>query len=74
MDDNYGIDTDDSVANDDDDDDAEGASIPRSTVQLSEEQLRGLQSSVNLQIDDGNHGMNHYQQVVQYINQQLQAA
>jgi len=75
VDDNYGIDTDDSVANDHDDEgDAEGAPIPHSTVQLSEEQLRELQSSVNLQTDDGNHGMSHYQQIVQYISQQLETA
>jgi len=75
VDDNYGIDTDDSVANDHDDEgDAEGVPIPCSTVQLSEEQPRELQSSIKLQIDDGNHGMSHYQQIVQYISQQLETA
>ena len=39
-----------------------------------QEQLRESQSSVNLQIDDGHHGMSHYQQIVQYISQQLQMA
>ena len=72
VDNNYGIDTDDMVSNDDDDD--EGVSIPRPTVQLSEHQLRDLQSHVNPQTDDGNHGINHYQQVLQYLNQQLQTA
>ena len=64
MNNNYGIDADDTVTNDDDDD-YEGVSIPRSTVQLSEQQLRDLQSHVNTQTNDGNHGINHYQQVVQ---------
>ena len=70
VDNNYGIDTDDTVINDDGDD--EGVSIPHSTVQLSEQQLRDLQSHINPQTDDDNHGINHYQQVVQYVNQQLQ--
>lgn len=70
VDNNYGIDADDMATNDDDDD--EGVSIPRSTVQLSEQQLRTLHSRINPRTSDGNHGINHYQHVVQYVNQQLQ--
>ena len=65
-----GIDANDMATNDDDDD--EGVSIPRSTVQLSEQQLRTLHSRINPQTSSGNHGINHYQHVVQYVNHQLQ--
>ena len=69
--DNYGIEEDDSDAdNNNDDDDNEGVSIPHSTVQLSDEQLRGLHSRVNYQTDDDNHRINLYQQILEYLNDQ----
>ena len=68
VDDNYGIEADETI-----DDEDEGVSIPHSSIQLTDPQLRSLQSLVNVQTDDGNHGINHYQQVVQHVNQVLQA-
>ena len=72
VDDNYGIDEDDSVADDinEVEDNNEGVPIPRSTVQLSDEQLRELQSLVNSHANDDNYGINLYQQVLEYLYDQ----
>ena len=66
VDDNYGIDGDDSVVDDinEVEDNNEGVSIPHSTVQLSDEQLRELQSLVTSHANDDNYGINLYQQVL----------
>ena len=74
VDDNYGIDEDDSVADDIDEVEGhnEGVSIPRSTVQLSDEQFRELQSLVNSHANDNgdSYGINLYQQVLEYLYDQ----
>ena len=62
--DHYGVDEDDTIEEDNND---EGVTIPRSLIQLSDEQMRELRSRVNAQGDDGNHGITLYQQVLEYI-------
>ena len=56
VDEDYGIDEDGPTP-----DDSEGVAIPRSTVQLSEEEL---QQAVDPLADDGNYGINLYQQAL----------
>ena len=72
VDDNYGIDEDDSVADNTNEveDNNEGVSILRSTVQLSGEQFRELQSLVNSHANDNNYEINLYQKVLEYLYDQ----
>ncbi len=64
VDEDYGIDEDGSGPTPDD---SEGVSIPRSAVQLSDEEMDELQQAVDPLSDDGNYGINLYQQVVAII-------
>ena len=46
----------------------EGVPIPRSTIQLSEEQLQQLQNRVNPLEESTDFGVDLYQEVIQYLD------
>ena len=63
--DNYGIIEDDLAT---DENSIEGVPIPRSTVELSEEQFQQLQNLVNPLSESTDYGIDLYQEVIQYLD------
>ena len=68
--DNYGIDTSDAlIVNDDDDNDR--IETPDTTIQLTDDQLADLRSTINPLSDSDNYGIELYVQAVDMIQQML---
>ena len=67
IDDNYGVEEDGLVPEEDD----EGVEVPRNTLQLSEQQLSELQEAIDPLADSEDYGISIYTRTVHYLDNNL---
>ena len=67
IDDNYGVEEDGLVPEEDD----EGVEVPRNTLQLSEQQLSELQEAIDPLADSEDYGISVYTRTVHYLDNNL---